>query len=166
MISNLPGPTYHWLRLTALFLVAIGGTGCATLPRPIKAVLTPLTVVRDVVDVPLVSVANGFEYFADHTRIAKAPGAGVGWSWTGGFNWGIGYDMSHFPLERVLMALRRCRLPHLPFPLPQLAEWDKPLASTRRPLGESLLAQYAGVMVRTTAGAPTDKSFLVSCSAH
>lgn len=66
-----------------------------------KIIVTPLTVVRDVVDVPLVSVTNVFEYFADQTRLAKAPGAGVGWSWKGGFNFGIGYDVSWLLFKSV-----------------------------------------------------------------
>jgi hypothetical protein len=65
--------------------------GCAGL----KVAAAPLTVVRDVVDAPLVSVTNAFEYFADNTRPAKTPHAGVGWSLSGP-SLGIGYDISHF----------------------------------------------------------------------
>jgi hypothetical protein len=82
--------------MSIILTLVVGLTfGCATAPKPVKAALTPLTVVRDVVDVPLVSVTNMFEYFSDNTRIAKTPHAGAGWSWKGGFNFGIGYDLSH-----------------------------------------------------------------------
>lgn len=85
---------------TLLALLASATSGCATTSaRDVavtsgKVVLTPLTVARDVVDAPLVSVANGMEFFAAQTRLAKAPGANVGWSWQGGFNFGVGYDVS------------------------------------------------------------------------
>ena len=69
---------------------------CAVLKTTGKVVVTPVTLARDVVDVPLVSTTNVFEFFADQTKIARAPHAGVGWSWKGGFNFGIGYDVSHF----------------------------------------------------------------------
>lgn len=71
-------------------------SGCAVLQTSGKVLVTPLTVTRDVVDAPLVSITNGFEYFADQTKAAKSPHAGVGWSWKGGFNFGIGYDISHY----------------------------------------------------------------------
>ncbi len=69
---------------------------CAVLKTTGKVVVTPVTVVRDVVDVPLVSTTNVFEYFADQTKIARVPHTGVGWNWKGGFNFGIGYNVSHF----------------------------------------------------------------------
>jgi hypothetical protein len=68
-----------------------GGAGMTTL----KVVATPVTVVRDVVDVPLVTLTNVFGYFADETRIATAPTAGIGWTWGGGFGLNLGYDISH-----------------------------------------------------------------------
>lgn len=93
MKTRLYGAIHRWTRLGVVLLAAIGAAGCAT---TMKTTLTPLTVVRDVVDVPLASLANGFQYFADHTQIEKAPRAGVGWSWPAGFGLGIGYDLSHF----------------------------------------------------------------------
>lgn len=74
-----------------LLLAAIPLGGCATGGR---IALTPVTVARDVVDAPVVTVTNVFEYFADQTRLARAPSANAGWSWNGGFNFGIGYDFS------------------------------------------------------------------------
>lgn len=90
------------MRLRALLALAVAIAccallgGCAAAKTTGKVVVTPVAVARDVVDAPLVSVANGFDYFASETRPARAPGAGVGWSWRGGFNFGIGYDISHF----------------------------------------------------------------------
>ena len=82
------------LALIALFLFMF--TGCAAMKTTGRVTATPLTVVRDTVDVPLVSVTNVFEFFADNTRVAKAPHAGVGWSLKGGLNPHIGYNVSHF----------------------------------------------------------------------
>lgn len=79
------------LGILVLATVLFATTGCTA----VKVAVTPLTVVRDVVDAPLVSLTNVNLYFARQTQIAKAPGAGVGWSWKGGFNFGIGYDVSH-----------------------------------------------------------------------
>ena len=61
----------------------------------VKVVVTPLTVVRDIVDAPLVSLSCGTQYFAQQSRIARAPSAGVGWSLSGP-TLGIGYDLSYF----------------------------------------------------------------------
>ena len=89
-------------RITVCFpVLAMLLVGCAHLETGGKVALTPLTVVRDVVDTPLVSVTNVFEFFADQTHPAKAPGVGVGWSWRGGFNFGIGYDISYFVFKAV-----------------------------------------------------------------
>lgn len=88
--------TSRLLLASLLLASACTFAGCASAPTPVKAGLTPLTVVRDLVDVPLVSVTNAFEFFADNTRPARTPHAGVGWSWRGGINFGIGYDLSHY----------------------------------------------------------------------
>ena len=71
-------------------------SGCAELITTGKVVATPLTVVRDVVDAPLVTVTNAFETWADRTNPRPTPGASVGWSWRGGPNVGIGLDISHW----------------------------------------------------------------------
>ncbi|MDK2973031.1 MAG: hypothetical protein PWP23_2786 [Candidatus Sumerlaeota bacterium] len=89
-------PLVH--RCLLLAFVAILGVGCAskTGRTTIQVVATPLTVVRDVVDAPLFTVTNCFEFFARNSAISKAPGANVGWSWQGGFNFGVGYNISYF----------------------------------------------------------------------
>lgn len=78
------------------FMVVVISTGCSTyqLNTTGKAILTPLTVVRDVVDAPVVSLTNGCEYIADQSHAAKAPNANVGWNLKSGFNFNIGYDVS------------------------------------------------------------------------
>ncbi len=84
------------LTYPATFLaILIFSMGCTTLQTTGKVIVTPLTVVRDTVDAPLVSTTNVFEYFAQQSKLAKAPHAGVGWSVKGGFNFGIGYDISY-----------------------------------------------------------------------
>jgi uncharacterized membrane protein (GlpM family) len=82
-------------RLAPLFVLVAVLTGCAQVKTAGKVVVTPLTVVRDVVDVPLVSLTNVFELWADRTVPADAPRAGI----SAGI-WGIspyiGYDLSHY----------------------------------------------------------------------
>lgn len=78
--------------------------GCAELKTTGKVVATPLTVVRDTVDAPLVSITNVFEFFADHTKIAKTPHAGVGVG-LGGISPYIGYDLSFFLFKGLSYAL-------------------------------------------------------------
>jgi len=70
------------------------GTGCASATG--RVALTPLTVVRDVVDVPLVTVTNIFEFGADRSSPNPVPRANVGWSLGGGPDIGIGWDISWF----------------------------------------------------------------------
>ncbi len=83
--------------LAALLLGALAPlSGCAGWKAVGKGMATPLTVVRDVVDAPVVSLTNAFEHFADKTSPAPTPHAGVGYSLGGGFNFGIGLDVSHF----------------------------------------------------------------------
>ncbi len=81
------------LRFLFLFAVLIAPflTGCTA----VKVVATPITVVRDVVDAPLVTLTNGTLFFAQQSSIAKAPSAGVGWSLSGP-TFGVGYDISYF----------------------------------------------------------------------
>ncbi len=86
----------RFLARCLLATAALLAVGCSELATTGRVVATPFTVVRDTVDAPVVSVTNVFEFFADNTRPARAPGAGVGWSWRGGFNFGIGYDLSFF----------------------------------------------------------------------
>ncbi len=92
MKTRMHEATRRWSGLCVVLLIAFGGSGCAA----VKGAITPFAVVRDVVDAPLVSATNGFQYFADRTKIENAPRAGVGWSWPAGFGLGIGYDISHF----------------------------------------------------------------------
>ncbi len=64
-------------------------SGCTTG----KVLVTPLTVVRDTVDFPLVTVTNFFAWIA---RSSGPPGAfaGPSWSWRGGFDFGIGLNLA------------------------------------------------------------------------
>lgn len=58
-----------------------------------KIAATPLTVVRDTVDAPLVSLTNLFETWADRTDPFNAPSPNVSWSIKGGFDAGIAYGL-------------------------------------------------------------------------
>jgi len=62
-------------RLVLLLTLALL-SGCVSTPG--RVVLTPLTVVRDVVDAPLVSLTNVFEVWADRADPVPQASAGVG----------------------------------------------------------------------------------------
>ena len=83
--------------------------GCASDGSPSKGAkiaLTPVVVVRDVVDAPLVTVANVFEFFADQSHLAKAPTAGGGYNIFGGnFYANIGYDFSYILWKSVSIVV-------------------------------------------------------------
>ncbi len=83
------------LKIALLLCLSLLG-GCAGLGTAGKVALTPLTAVRDVVDAPLVTVTNVFESWADRTDPNPVPSANVGWTWRGGFNFGIGQSVSHW----------------------------------------------------------------------
>ena len=78
--------------------------GCAQMKTTGKVIATPFTVVRDTIDVPLVTLTNVFETWADRTQPAAAPHVGVG-----GSLWGIspyfGYDLSHYFFRGVSWTL-------------------------------------------------------------
>lgn len=75
--------------LTGLLLVT---PACSTTT---KVVVTPLTVVRDVVDAPVTSLANVFEFWADRSDPTPTPGVGVGVG-PGGVTPGIGINLGYY----------------------------------------------------------------------
>ena len=83
------------LRTAILGLFLLWGAGCASMPTAGKVALTPLTGVRDIVDAPLVSITNAFESWARASNPNPTPGANVGWTWKGGFDAGIGLNVSY-----------------------------------------------------------------------
>ncbi len=95
-------------RLSGLFVllaIVFMSTGCQTARTAGKVIVTPVTVVRDVVDAPLVTVTTTFEYFADQTRVARAPHVGIGWSPHTGIQPNIGYDLSHLAFKAVSLTI-------------------------------------------------------------
>lgn len=92
---------YRCIRILMLVLLLAPLAACASMKTTGQVVATPLTVVRDVVDAPLTGMANLCENFARYTKPAKTPHVGVGWSIFGGFNAGIGYDVSHYFFKGV-----------------------------------------------------------------
>lgn len=71
---------------------ALAGAGKTT----VKVLVTPLVVVRDVVDAPLVTLTNAFEVSARKSKDrALNPDARVGWSLRGPIL-GISFDVSYF----------------------------------------------------------------------
>ena len=93
------------IQILCILTICAPLVGCATMKTTGKVIATPLTVVRDTVDAPLVTLTNVFEYFADQSQIARKPSAGVGWSWKGGFNFGVGYDVSFFLFKGLSWTL-------------------------------------------------------------
>jgi len=88
----------HALILMVLVVGAMS-TGCAkpSTERTIgRVVLTPVTGARDIVDVPLVSITNVFNVWAQRTNPNPVPGAGVGWTLRGGVSPYAGIDLSHY----------------------------------------------------------------------
>lgn len=82
--------------ISLCFIIAVALAGCAEMQTTGKVVATPFTVVRDLVDAPLVSVTNVCETFARRSNPNPTPGANVGWTWRSGLNFGIGYNVSYF----------------------------------------------------------------------
>ncbi len=82
--------------LVVLLLVGSISPGCANMPTAGKVVLTPLTAVRDVIDVPLASLANVFEYWAERANRDPQPNVGVG---TGGISAGI--SLGYYGLKPI-----------------------------------------------------------------
>ena len=82
----------RWSGILILLCALAWLTGCNA-SVPVKVALTPLTVVRDTVDLPLVSVTNLFDYWARSSNPNPVPTPGVGWSLNGGFDAGIHYSL-------------------------------------------------------------------------
>ena len=73
-VRSLPMRTR--LLVPALLLASLL-PACRGMPTAAKVVLTPLTVVRDVIDVPLVSITNVFHVWALASSPIPQPSAGV-----------------------------------------------------------------------------------------
>ncbi len=97
-------PRFLRFSLLVLFFSALlFGSGCAhgRMHTAGKVALTPLTGVRDVVDAPLVSLTNVFQFWADKSNPTPTPGANVGWTLQGGFNAGIGISVAYYLFQGV-----------------------------------------------------------------
>lgn len=81
--------------LIPLLAVVFLGAGCQAVGTGLKVVVTPVAVVRDVVDVPLTGIASFINTGAESTRSSLGrPSAGVGWG-LGGPTAGVGLDLSY-----------------------------------------------------------------------
>jgi hypothetical protein len=60
-----------------ILVMALFAVGCSGLPTPVRVIATPFTLVRDVVDVPLVSLTNVFQSWADKSDPVPRAGAGL-----------------------------------------------------------------------------------------
>lgn len=85
----------RFLLLACLLMATAATSGCASRGAVVtgKVLLTPVTVARDVVDVPLVTISTLFIYWASQSDPFAPPQPGVGWSWRGGFDFGIYYGI-------------------------------------------------------------------------
>ncbi len=137
MKTRMHEATRRWSGLCVVLLIAFGGSGCAA----VKGAITPFAVVRDVVDAPLVSATNGFQYFADRTKIENAPRAGVGWSWPAVSAWGSA-TTSAISLGRMFVSFRRRRLCGLPLAVSELGRGNQPVDSTRGRVGRFVFPQH------------------------
>lgn len=89
------------MRIVLALMLCVPLLGCANLHPAAKGALTPFTGIRDVVDAPFVTVTNLTMGWAKRSNPNPVPGAGVGWSVRGGFNFGIGYSVSHWFFKGV-----------------------------------------------------------------
>lgn len=89
------------LLFLCLPLLPLLASGCARTPAPVKLAVTPVTVVRDVVDAPLVTVTNVFDTWAERSRRDLTPRASGGWTIRRGFDAGIGVDFSYYLFKPV-----------------------------------------------------------------
>lgn len=81
------------VHIAAAVLAALLLPSCA---NPVgRAALTPLTVVRDVVDAPLVTLTNVFEVWADRSDPVPQASAGVGLG-SGGLSPHIGLSLTYW----------------------------------------------------------------------
>lgn len=87
------------LLLPAAVLLALLASACAS--TPVKVVATPITVTRDVVDAPLVTVTNAFETWSWMTRPDPVPRVTGGWTIRRGFDAGVGMDFSHYVFKAL-----------------------------------------------------------------
>ncbi len=89
-------PRAPMLRPVVLGLTLLWAcTACANLSAPSKVALTPLTVVRDIVDVPFVSLANVFESWAESSSKTPQPSVGVGVG-SGGIKPHLGINLGYY----------------------------------------------------------------------
>lgn len=88
-----------------LMLAAVAvSSGCAKrgpLDTTVRVIATPVCVARDVVDVPLVSLTNAFNIWAEKSNRDPTPRAGVGWTLRGGINPYAGWDLSYVTFKVI-----------------------------------------------------------------
>jgi hypothetical protein len=86
-------------RMMIMMLAAgsLLSSGCASWPGPIKVIATPVAVARDVVDLPLTSIANFGEYLAESSAYRTGntdSGLGYGFGKGGGLGLGMSMDLT------------------------------------------------------------------------
>jgi hypothetical protein len=78
-----------WMMLTVV--------GCSTTGGKIgRVVATPIVAVRDVVDVPLVSLSSVFNMWGDRVDPFQPPTPGISWTFGRGLDFGIAYGLGYF----------------------------------------------------------------------
>lgn len=81
-----------WVLMAVLIPAILAGSACKTMPKEGKIALTPVTVVRDTVDLPLMGLTNFFSWAAQRSG-EPVPQANVGWTLRGGPNFGVGWNL-------------------------------------------------------------------------
>ncbi len=123
-------------------------SGCAQMRTPGRVVATPLTVVRDVVDAPLVTLANLSETGARKTKPdSLMPSAGVGYG-LGGPTAGISLNVTYYFLKGVSYLfggvdyiIARSLYPNFPEGISPWKEKEEPWGSLYFPNTNALWAE-------------------------
>ena len=94
---------------SAIVAGVVLSSGCASMPKPVKVIATPVAIVRDVVDVPLATTATFFNYLSDASKDRTGEiesNSGYGWTrsggqWNSGFGLGASVDITS-PVSKLL----------------------------------------------------------------
>ncbi len=90
------------LRTVALIMTAVALCSCSSTTG--RVALTPLTGARDLVDVPLVTLTNVFEFWAGRSDPTPTPSVGVGVS-TGGVSPFAGIGLGYYVFKPISWIL-------------------------------------------------------------
>lgn len=101
--SAMIGRWWRVLAMSAMAVVMMAATGCASKTASAigRGAATPIVVVRDVVDAPLVSISSVCLMWAKKFDPFAPPQPGVSWNPWSGVGVGIGYGLGWFVFNGV-----------------------------------------------------------------